>query len=198
VCSTAGTTAIAAAPSTPSRATHAARMYVIKRDGRKEKVQFDKITARINKLSYGLNLDFCDPVSRCHRSFPPPGAPRGPAGSGADICRRPRQVLVAQKVAAGVYKGVTTSELDELAAETAASLTSTHPDYALVGGVRHAVSSSPASPAPRLSPSLPHPRSSRPASPSPTCTRTRSSASARRELGSNTTPAPSPAPPQAR
>ncbi len=42
------------------------------------------------------------------------------------------QVLVAQKVAAGVYKGVTTSELDELAAETAAAMTSTHPDYAIV------------------------------------------------------------------
>lgn len=41
-------------------------MYVIKRDGRKEKVAFDKITARINKLSYGLNLDFCDPVSFLH------------------------------------------------------------------------------------------------------------------------------------
>jgi predicted lysophospholipase L1 biosynthesis ABC-type transport system permease subunit len=41
-------------------------------------------------------------------------------------------VLVAQKVAAGVYKGVTTSELDELAAETAAALTSSHPDYAVV------------------------------------------------------------------
>lgn len=39
---------------------------------------------------------------------------------------------MAQKVTAGVYKGVTTSELDELAAETAASLTSTHPDYAIV------------------------------------------------------------------
>lgn len=44
------------------------------------------------------------------------------------------QVLVAQKVTTGVYKGVTTSELDELAAETAASLTATHPDYALVRG----------------------------------------------------------------
>ena len=42
------------------------------------------------------------------------------------------QVLVAQKVTTGVYKGVTTSELDELAAETAASLTATHPDYAVV------------------------------------------------------------------
>ena len=42
------------------------------------------------------------------------------------------QVLVAQKVATGVYKGVTTTELDELAAETAASMTATHPDYAVV------------------------------------------------------------------
>ena len=42
------------------------------------------------------------------------------------------QVLVAQKVTAGVYRGVTTSELDELAAEQAASMTSMHPDYALV------------------------------------------------------------------
>ena len=43
------------------------------------------------------------------------------------------QVRVAQKVTTGVYKGVTTSELDELAAETAASMTATHPDYAIVG-----------------------------------------------------------------
>lgn len=42
------------------------------------------------------------------------------------------QVIVAQKVTTGVYKGVTTSEIDELAAETAASMTSTHPDYAIV------------------------------------------------------------------
>jgi hypothetical protein len=45
------------------------------------------------------------------------------------------QVLVAQKVAAGVYRGVTTSELDELAAETAAAMTSMHPDYALVSNL---------------------------------------------------------------
>ncbi|PNW74518.1 hypothetical protein CHLRE_12g492950v5 [Chlamydomonas reinhardtii] len=77
-------------------------MYVLKRDGRQEPVMFDKITARIVKLAYGLNPDFCDAV------------------------------LVAQKVAGGVYKGVTTSELDELAAETAAALTSTHPDYAIL------------------------------------------------------------------
>jgi hypothetical protein len=37
-------------------------MFVVKRDGRREPVHFDKITARITKLSYGLNPDFCDPV----------------------------------------------------------------------------------------------------------------------------------------
>ncbi|KAJ6821659.1 ribonucleoside-diphosphate reductase large subunit-like [Iris pallida] len=75
-------------------------MYVVKRDGRHEPVHFDKITARLKKLSYGLSHEHCDPV------------------------------LVAQKVCAGVYKGVTTSQLDELAAETAAAMTANHPDYA--------------------------------------------------------------------
>lgn len=75
-------------------------MYVIKRDGRQESVHFDKITARLKKLSYGLSSEHCDPV------------------------------LVAQKVSAGVYKGVTTTQLDELAAETAAAMTTHHPDYA--------------------------------------------------------------------
>ncbi|XP_020583788.1 ribonucleoside-diphosphate reductase large subunit-like [Phalaenopsis equestris] len=75
-------------------------MYVVKRDGRREAVHFDKITARLKKLSYGLSQEHCDPV------------------------------LVAQKVCAGVYKGVTTTQLDELAAETAAAMTANHPDYA--------------------------------------------------------------------
>ncbi|KAL5188513.1 Ribonucleoside-diphosphate reductase large subunit [Glycine soja] len=75
-------------------------MYVVKRDGRQETVHFDKITARLKKLSYGLSTEHCDPV------------------------------LVSQKVCAGVYKGVTTSQLDELAAETAAAMTANHPDYA--------------------------------------------------------------------
>lgn len=77
-------------------------MFVVKRDGGLEPVHFDKITARLKKLSYGLSKEHCDPV------------------------------LVAQKVCAGVYKGVTTRELDELAAETAAAMTASHPDYASV------------------------------------------------------------------
>ena len=77
-------------------------MYVIKRDGRKETVKFDKITSRIEKLSYSLNQDFIDAAE------------------------------VAKKVIDGIYDGVTTSELDNLAAETAASLTTRHPDYALL------------------------------------------------------------------
>ncbi|KAH7906714.1 ribonucleotide reductase [Hygrophoropsis aurantiaca] len=78
------------------------RQYVFKRDGRREQVQFDKITARINKLCYGLDLDYVDPIE------------------------------VTQKVIAGVYQGVTTVELDNLAAETAAYLTTKHPDYAVL------------------------------------------------------------------
>lgn len=76
--------------------------FVFKRDGRKERVQFDKITARISKLCYGLDNNHVDPVE------------------------------VAQKVIQGVYQGVTTSELDNLAAETAAYLTTKHPDYAVL------------------------------------------------------------------
>ncbi len=77
-------------------------MFVIKRDGKKETVKFDKITARIEKLCYGLNPALVDPID------------------------------VAKKVIEGLFDGVTTSELDNLAAETAASLTTTHPDYALL------------------------------------------------------------------
>ncbi|MGB0166912.1 MAG: ribonucleoside-diphosphate reductase subunit alpha [Luteibaculum sp.] len=76
-------------------------MYVIKRDGRKEVVKFDKITARIKKLCYGLD----------------------PAVEPAKI---------AMKVIEGVYEGVSTVELDNLAAEVAATNTITHPDYALL------------------------------------------------------------------
>ena len=74
-------------------------MYVVKRDGRKEPIMFDKITARVRKLCYGFN-ELVDPVK------------------------------VAMKVIEGLYDGVTTSELDSLAAETAASMTTVHPDYA--------------------------------------------------------------------
>lgn len=76
-------------------------MFVIKRNGKSESVKFDKVTARIQKLSYGLSplVDAID---------------------------------VAKKVIEGIYDGVTTTELDNLAAETAASLTIKHPDYALL------------------------------------------------------------------
>lgn len=77
-------------------------MFVIKRDGRKEPIKFDKITARIQKLCYGL-----DPI---HIS----------------------PIVLAMKVIEGIYDGVTTSALDNLAAEVAATMTATHPDYALL------------------------------------------------------------------
>ncbi len=77
-------------------------MFVIKRNGKKETVKFDKITARIEKLCYGLDRRFVNSID------------------------------VAKKVIEGLYDGVTTTELDNLAAETAASLTVKHPDYALL------------------------------------------------------------------
>lgn len=77
-------------------------MHVIKRDGRQESVKFDKITARIQKLCYGLDPNHVDSVS------------------------------VAMKVIQGIFPGVTTVQLDNLAAETAASMTTRHPDYALL------------------------------------------------------------------
>jgi ribonucleoside-diphosphate reductase alpha subunit len=76
-------------------------MYVVKRDGRKEAVKFDKITARIVKMCYGL-----DPLV----------SPEA----------------VAMKVIEGIYDGVSTSDLDNLAAEVAAAKTIDHPDYALL------------------------------------------------------------------
>ena len=75
-------------------------MKVLKRSGRPEDVSFDKITARIKKLCYGLDENFVDHIN------------------------------VTKKVIQGLYDGVTTVELDNLAAETAASMSTVHPDYA--------------------------------------------------------------------
>ncbi|XP_012670976.1 ribonucleoside-diphosphate reductase large subunit [Clupea harengus] len=77
-------------------------MHVIKRDGRQERIMFDKITSRIQKLCYGLNSDFVDPTQ------------------------------ITMKVIQGLYSGVTTIELDTLAAEITATLTTKHPDYAIL------------------------------------------------------------------
>lgn len=76
-------------------------MYVIKRNGKQESVKFDKVTARIEKLSYSLS-----PMVNV--------------------------IDVAKKTIEGIYAGVPTTELDNLAAETAASLTIAHPDYAIL------------------------------------------------------------------
>lgn len=75
-------------------------MLVIKRDGRRESVRFDKITARIENLCYGLDSRYIHPIE------------------------------IAKKVIDGLYDGVTTTELDNLAAEVCASLTVKHPEYA--------------------------------------------------------------------
>ena len=76
-------------------------MQVIKRGGKREEVSFDKITARVRKLSYGLN-PLVEPIT------------------------------ISMKVVQGLYDGVTTTELDNLAAETAATLAAQHPDYAIL------------------------------------------------------------------
>lgn len=76
-------------------------MFVIKRNGRQESIKFDKVTARIEKLSYSLS-----PIVNV--------------------------IDVAKKTIEGIYAGVPTTELDNLAAETAAALTITHPDYAIL------------------------------------------------------------------
>ena len=76
-------------------------MFVEKRSGKRESVKFDKVTARVEKLSYGLS----------------------PMVNAIDV---------AKKTIEGIFDGVPTTELDNLAAETAASLTITHPDYAIL------------------------------------------------------------------
>jgi len=74
-------------------------MEVVKRDGRRELVKFDKVTSRIQALCKGLNTDYVDPV------------------------------VIAKEVIRGIHDGVTTEKLDRLAAETAASHATKHPDF---------------------------------------------------------------------
>ncbi|MCB0514749.1 MAG: ribonucleoside-diphosphate reductase subunit alpha [Chitinophagales bacterium] len=77
-------------------------MYVVKRSGLKEAVKFDKITARITKLCYGLDNQYVSPIE------------------------------ISKKVIQGIYDGVSTTELDNLAAETAATMATIHPDYSVL------------------------------------------------------------------
>jgi ribonucleoside-diphosphate reductase alpha chain len=77
-------------------------MEVIKRDGSRERVKLDKILNRVKKQCYGLNMDYIEPME------------------------------IAKKVIHGLYDGISSVELDTLAAETAAALTPTHPDYSIL------------------------------------------------------------------
>ncbi|EFN61884.1 Ribonucleoside-diphosphate reductase large subunit [Camponotus floridanus] len=77
-------------------------MHVLKRDGRKEPVHFDEITARIKTLCYDLDMNYVDPS------------------------------IIALRVITDLYSGVTTVELDNLASEIAASMINQHPDYAIL------------------------------------------------------------------
>ena len=77
-------------------------MQVLKRSGKRESVSFDKITARVKKLCYGLDPNYIEPIE------------------------------IAKKVILGLFDGVPTTQLDNLAAETAATMATKHPDYALL------------------------------------------------------------------
>ncbi len=77
-------------------------MLVTKRNGTQETVRLEKITARVEKMCYGLDMNYIEPFRIC------------------------------QKVISGMYDGVTTVALDNLAAETAASMATTHPDYTIL------------------------------------------------------------------
>jgi ribonucleoside-diphosphate reductase alpha chain len=79
-------------------------MYVITRSGEREPIKFDKITERIEQLCFDLDRSFIDPMK------------------------------IAKKVIEGIYDGITTGELDQLAAETAAYLSTQHPQYATLAG----------------------------------------------------------------
>ncbi|XP_029167610.1 LOW QUALITY PROTEIN: ribonucleoside-diphosphate reductase large subunit [Nylanderia fulva] len=86
----------------PAKEAARGKMHVIKRNGRKEDVHFDKITSRIAKQCYNLDMNYVDPSA------------------------------VAIQVIRGLYSGVTTVILDNLAAETAATMATNHPDYAIL------------------------------------------------------------------
>ena len=85
-------------------------------------MHFDKITFRIEKLCYNLNMEFVDPVS-VTKYFP------YECGRILHLCKF-GQAEIAMKVINGLYPGVTTVELDNLAAEICATLATKHPDYA--------------------------------------------------------------------
>ncbi len=79
-------------------------MKVKKRNGELEEMRYDKITKRISALCHDLNMEYVDPT------------------------------YITLKVTQGIYDGISTIELDKLAAETAAQMTTTHPDYAKLAG----------------------------------------------------------------
>ena len=79
-------------------------MKVKKRDGSLEEMRYDKITKRISVLCQDLNMEYIDPT------------------------------YVTLKVTQGIYDGISTTELDVLAAEIAAAMVTTHPDYAKLAG----------------------------------------------------------------
>ena len=79
-------------------------MYVITRSGEREPIKFDKITERIDTLTFGLDKKNIDAS------------------------------LITSKVIEGIFDGISTKELDQLAAETAAYLSTQNPGYSSLAG----------------------------------------------------------------
>lgn len=82
--------------------TMSSQMYVVKRSGEKQEVKFDAITQRLRPLCEGLDGKFVDPV------------------------------VVTQKVIEGFFPGISTAEVDVLAAETCAYMSQKHPDFSVL------------------------------------------------------------------
>ena len=80
-------------------------MRVTKRNGTLEEVSFDKVIRRLTRLAK------MDPV-----------------------CDNVDPTLVAQKVCARIYDGVSTSELDELAAQITVAMSTIHLEYGMLAG----------------------------------------------------------------
>jgi len=90
------------ATDTPS--SFKSKRYVIKRDGTRQEMKFDKITARIERFCDGLDADYVDPSA------------------------------IAQSIMENVHSGVKTSEIDELAASKSAMNGFKHPDFSILAG----------------------------------------------------------------
>jgi ribonucleoside-diphosphate reductase alpha chain len=79
-------------------------MQIVKRDGRREPIDFDRMVDFVSRYAYQLDTDYINPNQVAKRAFE------------------------------GAFDGITIVDLIQLTVETAASMTSKHPDYGLLAG----------------------------------------------------------------